>query len=419
MIRSSPVVVRLALLFAILAALCARQVHAQSVPITNPPNTPNPDSTLLVPQRDITDILKSLIGRSVQTEVVREPVPGLSISVLPSVGYNPAYGVFAGVSVALGGWLSDPKTTNVSAGSFGASYSTTGQVSLQFKSDFYLPQNVWALKGDWRYLDTSQPTSGLGSADLNPDSYPMSFVLYRVHQSIYRQVSKSGIYVGAGYYFDRYDQIVDDRAAAGESTPFTAYSGTGVTRTQSSGVVLSILVDTRDNAINASRGLMWNASIGSYPKGLGSDVDHQTLWSDFRSYVRMPRDSRNILAIWNTVWTTFGRPPYLDLPAIGWDTYGRGGRGFVMGHIRGPDQIYTEFEYRMRFTNNGLWGGVVFMNITTTTSGIGSTFGPFDPGYGFGVRLKFNKRTNTNLAADVARGQDATTRMFFGLQEVF
>ena len=65
--------VRLALLFAILAALCARQVHAQSVPITNPPNTPNPDSTLLVPQRDITDILKSLIGRSVQTEVVREP----------------------------------------------------------------------------------------------------------------------------------------------------------------------------------------------------------------------------------------------------------------------------------------------------------------------------------------------------------
>jgi len=36
-----------------------------------------------------------------------------------------------------------------------------------------------------------------------------------------------------------------------------------------------------------------------------------------------------------------------------------------------------------------------------------------------GVRMKFNKKTNTNLSVDAARGQDEKTRWFFGLQEVF
>jgi hypothetical protein len=34
---------------------------------------------------------------------------------------------------------------------------------------------------------------------------------------------------------------------------------------------------------------------------------------------------------------TFGSPPYLELPAIGWDTYQRSGRGYPEGRVRGEN----------------------------------------------------------------------------------
>lgn len=401
------------LALALLPSLASAQ---GSAPASDEPSAPTDSSG--VPQKDIGDILNALIHREVRTEATKEVRPGLSLTVLPSIGYNPSYGAFIGASVALGGWLGDPKTTNLSAGSFGASYSTTQQISVQFKSDFYLPNNRWALKGDWRYLDTSQPTFGLGPAnsDRTESSYPMEFILYRLYQTVYKRIGNTSTYVGAGYHFDRYDQIKDVRAENGEVTPFSVYSGGTPTRTQSSALSANILIDTRDNAINAKRGLFWNASLRSYLKAIGSDNDRQALWSDFRSYTRFRNG--NVLAIWNYLWFTFGRAPYLDLPAIGWDTYGRSGRGYLQGHIRGADQVYAEAEYRMRFTRNGLWGGVAFASATGTAAPDGP-FGRLDPAGGVGLRLKFNKRTDTNASVDAAMGQDDLVRLFFGLQEVF
>jgi len=66
-----------------------------------------------------------------------------------------------------------------------------------------------------------------------------------------------------------------------------------------------------------------------------------------------------------------------------------------------------------------MWGGVAFVNMTASTNSSGGPFGKPDYGFGLGIRVKFNKRTNTNLSVDSARGQDDTTRFFFGLQEVF
>ena len=205
------------------------------------------------------------------------------------------------------------------------------------------------------------------------------------------------------------------------STPQTGASVSTATAVQTQSVAFSanVLIDSRDNAINASRGVFWNGSIRSYQKAFGSDQDRQAMFSDFRGFVRLPGASRNVLAIWSTLWFTFGNGPYLDLPAIGWDTYGRSGRGYLQGNLRGTNQIYNEFEYRMRLSRNDLWGAVGFVNLMATTAPGDGAFGTLDPGYGVGLRMKFNKKTSTNLSVDAARGQDDQTRWFFGLQEVF
>ena len=56
--------------------------------------------------------------------------------------------------------------------------------------------------------------------------------------------------------------------------------------------------------------------------------------------------------------------------------------------------------------------------MATTVQGTGQ-FGRLDPGYGLGLRLKFDKRTSTNLAADYARDRFGNGNLFFGMQEVF
>ena len=414
---------RLGSLVAFVLLLCGpRAASAQLLPVTSAPDTTAMSAATadsLARLRDVGDLFRTILKRPLPTEGTSRQRKGLSMSLLPNGGYNPATGAFIGASVAIGGWIGEPETTTLSSGSLGLTFSSGGRISLQFKSDFYLPGNHAVLKGDWRYQQIGQPTFGLGPAVDDREEFPMEYVLYRIHQSYFRNISRGNAYIGLGFHYDQYDQIVDERADAGEATPFTDYSRGYPKSTTSVGASAEFLLDTRDNPINASRGQYWNASLRTYMKSLGSDVSHQMLWSDFRAYVHPFSAKRNTLAIWNYLWFTFGTPPYLDLPAIGWDTYGRSGRGYVQGHIRGPSMVYTEFEYRMRFSRDDMWGGVAFVNLTGSTASNSEPFGHLDAGFGAGLRVKFTKRTNTNLAVDVGRGQDGSNRFFFGLQEVF
>jgi hypothetical protein len=98
---------------------------------------------------------------------------------------------------------------------------------------------------------------------------------------------------------------------------------------------------------------------------------------------------------------------------------GRASRGYLQGRIRGQNQIYTELEYRLGLTDDGLLGAVGFLNLMATTIPGSGQFGKLDPGYGAGLRLKFDKRTATNLAVDYARDRFGNGNLFFGMQEAF
>jgi hypothetical protein len=411
--RSIPVAL---LVFAACCGAARPALAAENLP--KPPLEPETSvSDSLVPQRDIGDVLSDLLGKKkVQTEATIER-PGLSIVALPSIGYNPAYGVYFGVGASAGGWLGDPQRTRVSVFALNATYSTSQQLSIQLKSDAWVPGNRWNFKGDFRYLDTSQPTYGLGPIDLQVGKYPMNFVMWRFYETAYLRMA-GDIYAGVGYHVNLHEEIDDERATAGEPTPYTLYSLGYPSRSVASGVSWNVLIDSRDSPIYATKGVMWNASIRMYSKSLGGDADWQELVSDFRAYPILPRGSGDVLAIWNTLWMTFGQAAYLDLPAIGWDTYGKSGRAYVQGRIRAPNQVYTEAEYRKTLTRDGLWGAVAFVNMTSSTGPSGS-FGRIDPGAGLGLRLKFVKRTRTNLTIDYGWGREGSTGLYLGTQEVF
>jgi hypothetical protein len=403
------------------ALLCALSSPSRAQSAAPPDGAAPRDSAAadsLPPQRDISDVIAKLLGHQrVEAEQELKLRPGLSIVALPSVGYNPALGGYIGIGASAGGWLGEPSITKVSVFALNATYSTTHQLTLQLKSDAWVPGNTWNFKGDWRYLDLAQSTYGLGPTYDQLGEYPMTFVMWRLYETVYKRMG-GDVYAGLGYHLNNHQQITDQRAAAGEITPFTTYSRGSPATTTASGISANVLIDSRDTPINAFRGLLWNASLRMYMTPLGSDQDWQEIVSDFRAYPHLPKKSRNVLAIWSTLWLTYGPAPYLDLPAIGWDTYGKSGRGYVQGRLRSANQIYNEAEYRAVLTRDGLLGAVAFVNITASTRTTGS-FGRGDPGGGIGLRMQFIKRTRTNLTLDYGWGNAESKGLYLGTQEVF
>ena len=223
---------------------------------------------------------------------------------------------------------------------------------------------------------------------------------------------------GIGYHLDSYFEIVDPNAEQGLQSPLLDYNGGKVeTHNVASGLSLDLVYDDRDSPIYATTGYYINAGLRVYSTWLGSDSDWQSFQSELRSYNRI--GVRGVFAVWASNWFTFGKPPYLALPAIGWDTYARSGRGYAQGRIRGENQLYLEGEYRVSLSRDGFWGAAAFVNILATTEPETERFGRVDPGYGVGLRIKLNKRSTTNITVDYAWGAEGSNGLFLGTGEAF
>lgn len=82
---------------------------------------------------------------------------------IPVFGANPAFGFIYGVG-ATGSWfMGDPKTTKLSSALFGLAFTTKSQTIRTLKSTVFTENNNYVLMGDFRYLNSSQPTWGLGT----------------------------------------------------------------------------------------------------------------------------------------------------------------------------------------------------------------------------------------------------------------
>lgn len=396
-------------------ALAASEVGADSLPRMVIAGAPPVTDTTGVPQRDVMDVLGRLLGRTPSAaNRSAEPRVGLSVVVLPSVGYDPSRGFYAGGSAAASGWFADPLHTAPSRLALTATRSASGQTQVILRTDLWSARDAWNVRTDWRSVDVEQPTRGLGSIATQPGRYPMQWHLLQFEQTLFRRL-RPGLLAGVGLraYLDR--DIRDELASVGP-TPFSDYSGPGVTHTQSVGVSAHVLFEHRDTSIDPRRGFLWDASLSAFSRSLGSDRNWQELRSDFRVYPRL--NDRGVLALWSLLWFTFGETPYLDLPATGRDMWGRTARGYLQGQIRGRDWVYTEAEYRHVLTSDGLFGAVAFLNTTVTTAP-GTGFGRVDPGAGVGLRIRFIKRTRTNLTIDRAWGRNGSGGWFLGTEERF
>jgi|SRR6185312_9715300 len=350
-------------------------------------------------QKDLIDVARSLFKfkhRKYQKEQKE-----IYFSILPLSTNVPGGSKALVTSTTAGFYLGPRRTTYISSVTFAPYFNLKGRYGLPIHSSIWLNGNAWNIQGDTRFLVYPQFTWGLGGGQAEADKILVNYDYIRLYQSLYKRVTPF-FYAGFGYNMDYYININTNGPVG--LTDFTGYKyGTGQGENSfSSGISLNLLYDTRQNSINPIPGAFANLIYRHNTKLLGSDNNTQSLYLDLRKYVSLTETGqKNQFAFWAYYWTTISSgTPYLNLPSIGNDPYQRSGRGIEQNRYRGEGLVYFESEYRRDITANGLFGFVLFANVNSVSQPNSHALAYINPAGGGGLRIKFNKRSGTNICVD-------------------
>jgi hypothetical protein len=322
-------------------------------------------------------------------------------------------------STTAGFYLGDRSTTYISSVTFAPYFNLKGRYGLPVHSSVWLKDNSYNIQGDTRFLVYPQNTWGLGGGQAENDRVLVNYNYIRFYQSVLKRITPY-FYVGLGYDLDYYTDI--ETAGSVSLRDFTGYKygTTPGDNSFSSGLTLNLLYDTRQNLFNPIPGIYANLIYRENTSVLGSDNNSKSLYLDFRKYISLTSSGpKNQIAFWAYYWTTItAGTPYLNLPGVGMDPYQRSGRGMEQDRYRGENFIYFESEYRRDITRNGLLGFVVFGNVNSASQPNSRKFAYLNPAVGTGLRVKFNKKSNTNICLDygVSKGY---SDIVVGLGEAF
>jgi hypothetical protein len=340
--------------------------------------------------------------------------PGkLYTSIFPAIGYALSNGVTFILASNYSFYTSSLSSTNLSVISLNPLYSLKHQVIVPIINSIWLKDNKINILGDYRYYQYPSYTYGLGGKRLLAQSDSVDYSYIKISQEVLYRLAHN-LYGGVGYNIDYHYNIQE----LGNDPQYESYNNE-VTKTTSSGLVARLKYDDRTNINNPKTAFYANLFYRSNLTFLGSDNNWQELGIEFRKYISLSSYRHSVLAFWSWNEFTFGNVPYFDLPSTGWDDYSNSGRGYIQGRFRGADIVYLEGEYRFDILNNGLLGGVVFINGESVPNYPSNSFTDIHPGGGIGLRLKMNKYSNTNLCVDYGFGDEGSRGFFFNVGEVF
>jgi len=374
-----------------------------------------------IKQLDLYDLAERIFNKnSVQREdVVVNNKGRVHVSVFPAVGYTLQTG-FAGVISANAAFFTTTHnhvSENISTVIASIAVTSKEQLIFPVASSIWTRDNKYNILTDWRYLKYPSETFGLGGDTKQDDAYNLDYSYIKLHQAVLRKIGKD-LYAGLGYDFDYFWNIKEINPPPDHESDFEQY---GLSNSEkASGISVTVKYDTRRNPINPQNGIYANLLFQPKFTFMGSDANWQSLLLEFRTYIPFPARSRNILAFWSYNWFTVGgSPPYLLLPSTAWDEFSNTGRGYIQGRFRSLNMIDQEAEYRFVVSENGLFGGVVFVNAETFSDVLTGKYTVISPGAGLGIRIMLNKFSRTNIALDYAWGTQGSSGFFVNLGEVF
>jgi hypothetical protein len=358
------------------------------------------------------------------------------ITIIPNIAANPTIGFQVGIKAVAGRKLGEDPNTFMSVAATSASITTKGILYFYINHNIYTPGNKWNFQGNIVVAKSVTPDFGLGIGKqvagesqeqevlANPDrkGRVLNSTYFNLREKVYKEVAK-GLFVGAGASFDVRKDIDEKDTSA--LTPYKIYNkehGFGNGQYSANGLLFNAQYTSRDNQNRAYKGIYADVGFRVNQSWMGSTKNAVQLTTDFRKYFSLSDvNPETVLAFWN--WGSYllsGEVPYLELPGTARDGAFRSGRGYTSQYFKGTKFNDTEAEFRFPITRNKFLSGVAFGSLQTANDEQGTKlFQTFQPGYGAGLRILFNKATRTNLALDYAFGRFGEKGFFLNLNESF
>ncbi|WP_291145461.1 hypothetical protein [Flavobacterium sp. UBA7680] len=345
--------------------------------------------------KDILDVLYKLFNKNDSLRKNQDKKIAFSLLPVP-IDANKNAGLV--VSFLTTFYLGDSNTTKMSQVSFSPYFSFTKQYVFPIQTYIYTKDNYWNFIGDYRYMIYPQDTYGLGGHNTDKKMSTLDYQQWRFYQFATRKII--GNYrLGLGLLFDNY-QNISEESYIDEETDYSKYMNGDFSNESSFGIAIQGLYDSRENNVNPEQGLYVEADYRINTSGV-EGKKWNSIYFDARKYHSFHKFKHRVLAYRAFYWSTFGgKPHYLDLPSIGWDRDGRTGRGFTRNRFRSNALIYFETEYRTDISKNGFWGAVFFTNVSSVSKLDTYQFKKWNPAIGTGLRIKWNKKNNSNLVLD-------------------
>jgi len=204
-------------------------------------------------------------------------------------------------------------------------------------------------------------------------------------------------YVGPAFdFYHFYDVELEEGAPALPGDDITFHHNIG----RQSGLGIKVLMEGRDNRLNAKSGSYVDISYQVFHNHIGSEYNFDHFQVDLRHYVT-PYKKLTIASQIRTE-SKQGDVPIQSLAFIGGD-YSM--RGTYRGRYR--DNVALDAQVELRFPIYWIFGGAVFNGIGQVASTYGDiNFGGFHYNYGAGLRLMVDSKHDINLRFDYGISSD-------------
>lgn len=386
-------------------------------------------------QYDFGDLTRNILHPKRKADTLHK---GSGITIVPNIAANPTIGAQLGIKAVAGRKLGTDPSTLLSVAATSASVTSKGIIYFYVNHNIFTNGNKWNFQGNIVASKTVSPDYGFGIgrgidasssdadkvlADEAHKVYPIHSYFFNVREKVYKEVAKD-LFLGAGMSFEVRRDITN-KDTVNNATPSSVYNnqhGFPQDHYSANGFLFNVEYTTRDNPNRAYKGIYFDAGFRINQTWIGSTKNSVQFTTDFRKYISLSDvNPETVLALWN--WGSYllsGNIPYLELPGTARDGAFRSGRGYTTQYFKGTQFNDTEAEFRFPILANKFLSGVTFASMQSANDEHGTKlFQQFQPGYGAGLRVLFNKATRTNLALDYAFGKFGNKGFFLNLNEAF
>ena len=323
-----------------------------------------------------------------QTKVVLAPI--VSFEAVTSFGF----GVGSKFLFKPFGAGPDTRTSNIP---ISVQYTLNNQFIVFSEFTIFFPHEDYLFKGNLGYSKFPIGYFGIGSESADEQQIDISFDNVLLEPLFLRRVAPN-FFAGGGWRYNSFKNLkLLEEEVTMEEVQLFRDSLTSV----SSGFEFAATFDSRDNVLNASKGVFAEFTHGIYNKSFGSTANFMLTKLNFRRYWTVSnRRPDDVIAIEVFTRLSWSDTPVLELSSLGGAELLR---GFREGRFRDRYSFFTQAEYRWQALERigfVFFGG--FGDVTDKLSNLDLKNTKIS--VGTGLRLKIVKSENLNIRIDYALG---------------